>query len=75
MGYFGNPKILIRNSHLLISFASEIIKVDYEDYFGNSHSVARGRFCHEKSKQMFKTYTDKNFRLHTLGFSVFGLST
>ena len=56
MGYFGNPKILIRNSHLLISFATEIIKVDYEDYFGNSHSVARGRFCHEKSKQMFKTH-------------------
>ena len=56
MGYFGNPKILIRNSHLLISFAIEITEVDYEDYFGNSQSVTRGRFCDEKSKQMFKTH-------------------
>ena len=56
MGYFGNPKILIGNSHLWTCFEIKISKVDFGDHFGNSHSVARGRFCHEKSKQMFKTH-------------------
>ena len=57
MGYFGNLKILIRNSLLLMNFAIDISLVDYGDPFGKSYSAAvlpEGAFAMKNQNKCLK---------------------